>query len=172
MVCPARKSEMLIIWPTLVPKGRFDKSFCHQRMPCKSYQCLALTASRPAEPFRTCSKLQPGGDAVERCVRWQRWLLLAEKAPPDCLVHTRFWPNTIHVRYATPILRDQGEGPSPARLGFWLCSQEQLRYPVIKRVDHVVLAIVCRRVRVARNLPVVLRDQRVPQDAHVADRQG
>ena len=109
---------------------------------------------------------------VERRVRWLWWLLLSEKAPSDCLVHTRFWPNTIQVRHATPILRDQGEGPSPARLGFWPCPQEQLRYPIVKRVDHAVIAIVFRSVRVPRNLPVFLREKRVPQDAHVADRQG
>src|SRR5262245_22302302 len=80
-------------------------------------------------------------------------LLLPKEPPSDHLVHTRFWPNTIQVRHTTPILCDQGEGLSPARLGCWPCPQEQLRYPVVKRMDHAVIAIVCRSVRVTEPQP-------------------
>jgi hypothetical protein len=41
MICPACKSESLMIWTMLAPKVEFDKSFWHKRLPCKSYQRLS-----------------------------------------------------------------------------------------------------------------------------------
>jgi hypothetical protein len=38
MICPACKSESLMIWTTLAPKVWFCKFFWHNRLQCKSYQ--------------------------------------------------------------------------------------------------------------------------------------
>src|SRR5919197_6739990 len=46
MICPACKSESLMIWTTLAPKVGFYKSFCHKRSLCKSYQRLVSPGTR------------------------------------------------------------------------------------------------------------------------------
>src|SRR5580700_1874981 len=100
----------------------------------------------------------------------QAEITLAEETSSNAVVQRQLRSGKLMVGNAGRIFRDQRHGPGSTRVGSLAAVIEERRQPVFPCMHRAIVAVVLERISVTGAIPVLVGEQRIAEDARVAQR--